>query len=368
MRNKRFLPAALFVPTALLLASCGGSSDTGSAAGGETYELKFASYNVPTAAESVTSKAWAKDIEEATDGRVKIEFFYQEALLTGAETLPGVADGRADMGYIAGAYYPAELPLSNVAGIPFLTENAEAQGRTFKDLYENNDALREEWESLGVKVVTWAPVPPNIVAMKEPTDGLEDLEGKKIRGYGYVSQALEMAGASAVGISQSEVYEALQRGVLDGTSGASLDIAADRDYQEVAPHFVDVNFGNYAVTANIINKELWDSFPEDIKSAFTEASEGYMDMYLENLAELEVASCDELLEAGGDVTLLEDSETAAWQKEAGPAIQEIWANDVRATKPDADTEAFFEAYTSTLEQYEAESEYVPAMERCADRQ
>lgn len=368
MRDTHFLPVtALLLPAVLLLASCGGDAG-GDSADGESFDLKFASYNVPTAAEAVTSAAWAEEIEEATDGRVKIEFFYQEALLSGAETLPGVGDGRADMGYIAGAYYPAELPLSNVAGIPFLTENAEAQGRTFQDLYENNDALREEWESQGVKVITWAPVPPNIVAMKEPVDGLEDLEGQKVRGYGYVSEALSMAGASAVGISQSEVYEALQRGVLDGTSGASLDIAADRDYQEVAPHFMDVNFGNYAVTANIINLDTWESMPSDIQDAITTASEDYMDKYLANLDELEVAACDELLEAGGDVTILDEADTASWRDEAGPAIREIWTNDVKASTPDADTDAFFDDYTSTLEQYESESDYESAMKRCADRQ
>lgn len=365
MLMKRYLPAAFLVPTALALAACGGS---GGAAGGDSYDLKFASYNVPTAAEAVASKEWAKDVEEATDGRVSIEFFYQEALLSGAETLPGVADGRADMGYIAGAYYPAELPLSNVAGVPFVTENAEAQGRAFTDLYQNNDALRQEWESLGVHVVTWAPVPPNIVAMKEPADSLDDLEGKKIRGYGYVSEALDIAGASAVGISQSEVYEALQRGVLDGTSGASLDIAADRDYQEVAPHYMDINFGNYAVTANIINLQTWESMPEDIRQAITDVSEGYLDRYLESLAELEVKACDELLDAGGDVTILDEADTAEWRDEAGPAIREVWAKDVAASNPDVDTDAFFEDYTSTLEQYEADSEYESAMKRCAERQ
>jgi len=364
MRNKSFLPVALIIPAALLLASCSGGSG-GAAASGKTFELKFASYNVPTSAEAITSAQWADEVEEATDGRVTVKFFYQEALLSGAETLPGVGDGRADMGYIAGAYYPAELPLSNVAGIPFLTENAEAQAKTFQDLYESNDALRQEWESQGVKVVTWAPVSSNIVATKEPTDGLKDLEGQKVRGYGYVSEALKMAGASAVGISQGEVYEALQRGVLDATSGASLDIAIDRHYEEVAPHFLDVNFGNYAVTANIINLDLWESMPTDIQDAITEVSEGYLDNYLENLGELEVTACDKLLAAGGDVTILDESQTADWRNEAGPAIREIWANDVAASSPDVDTDEFFDAYTTILEQHESESDFESAMKRCA---
>jgi len=367
MRKNHLLPAALIIPTAMLLASCAAGSG-GAAAGGESFDLKFASYNVPTAAEAITSAEWAKDIEEATDGRVTIKFFYQEALLAGAETLPGVGDGRADMGYIAGAYYPAELPLSNVAGIPFLTENVEAQARTFEELYESSDALREEWESQGVKVVTWAPVSANIVATKEPTGSLEELEGQKVRGYGYVSEALKMAGASAVGISQSEVYEALQRGVLDATSGASLDVAIDRHYEEVAPHFMDVNFGNYAITANIINLDIWESMPADIQDAITEVSSGYLDSYLENLGKLEVTACDKLLDAGGSVTILNEAKTAEWREEAGPAIRDIWANDVTASNPEADSDEFFDSYTETLERYESESSYESAMKRCAAQQ
>jgi TRAP-type C4-dicarboxylate transport system substrate-binding protein len=351
--------------TLLLTTACSGSNAAG---GDETFHLRFASYNVPDAAEAKTTAQWAKDVAKATDGRVEVEFFYQESLLTGVETLPGVADGRADMGFIADAYYPGELPLTTVVGIPFVTSNPQAQGRAFIDLYQNNEALKAEWENQGVHVLTWAPVPPNIVAVEEPVDSLDDLAGRKIRGYGYVSQALEAAGASAVGISQSEVYEALQRGVLDGTSGASLDIAVDRDYQEVAPHFVDVNSGNYAMTANVINRQLWDSMPSDIQAAITKVSEDYLDDYLARLGDLEVAACDELLEAGGDVTLLPESETQDWAEKAGPQIRNKWAKAVESSAGGADADAFFEEYTSMLESYEAESDYESAMKRCDAQQ
>lgn len=365
MNYRRYLLAAVLGACSLPFAV---ASEHSAAAEGKTYTLDFASYNVPNAAESRATKQWAQEIEAATDGRVTIRFFFQEALLSGAETLRGVADGRADMGYIATAYYPAELVLTNVVGVPFVTDNAEAQARTFMDLYENNEALRQEWESLGVKVLSWTPVPPNIVALKEPIGGLEDLEGRRIRGYGYVSETLELVGVNSVGISQSEVYEALQRGLLDGTSGASLDIAVNRGYQEVAPHFIDVSYGNYAMTANIINKQTWDDMPQDIRDAINQATENYVQSYLAALEEQEVAACDKLLEAGGKVTLLDESETVKWSSEAVPQIRQLWAQHVASSKPDVDTDAFYDAYTSALAQYEADSDYVSAMERCAARQ
>lgn len=363
MLNHKIGAAAALATAVLALTACGGGDST-AAAGEETFKLKLASYQPPTAAEPMATERWAKQIEEKTDGRVKIEFFYQEALLPGAETLQGVADGRADMGYLADAYYPAQLPLTNIAGLPFQTSSPEAQGHALAKLYEENTDFRAEWDAQNVHVLTWAPVPPNVVAVKDKVESLSELEGKKIRAIGYSGPAFEMAGMSPIAISQSEVYESLQRGVLDGTSGGSLDILTDRDYQEVAPHFLDVNSGNYAVTMNVINKKTWDSMPADIQGIINEANAGYLDTYIEVLGEQEVSACKELMDAGGTATLLPESETAAWEAEAKPAMIERWKKDVSANSK-ADPQAFYDAYNTVLAEFETEASYEPAMQRCA---
>lgn len=369
MLKHKLVPAAMLAAAALTLTACGGGGGGGSqsADGQETFELKLASYQPPTAAEPVATEKWAKQIEEETDGRVKIEFFFQEALLPGAETLQGVADGRADMGYIADAYYPAQLPLTNVAGLPFQTSSPEAQGQAFAKLYEENEDFHAEWDKQGVHVLTWAPVPPNVVAVKKKADSLSDLKGQKIRAIGYSGPAFEMAGMSPVAISQSEVYEALQRGVLDGTSGGSLDILTDRDYQEVAPHFLDVNSGNYAVTMNVINQKTWDSMPDDIQDVINKASDDYLDKYIDVLADHEVAACKELLDAGGTATILPKSDTDPWEAKAKPAVLEKWKKDASANSK-ADPQAFYDAYTDALAEFEPESSYEPALKRCAAKQ
>src|SRR5690606_37814947 len=96
-------------------------------------------------------------------------------------------------------------------------------------------------------------------------------------------------------------------------------------------------------------------------------SEDYLDIYLKELAKLEDAACDELLDAGGDVTLLTEEETQAWREETGPAVREAWASDVASVNPDVDANAFFETYQQTIDTYAADSDYETAMERCAAR-
>lgn len=353
--------------SALALGACANGQPSSDGTTPE-HVLRFASYTVPSAAEAIATQEWANRIAEATGGRVDVEFYYQESLLPGVETLQGVADGRADAGFIAGAYYPAELPLSNVAGIPFVTDDVEAQGRAFQRLYETNDDLRQEWESQGVRVLNWAPIGANVVALTEPVDSFGELSGKEIRGYGYVSEALSLAGVNAMGIAQGEVYEALQRGVLDGTSGASLDIAIYRDFHEVAPNFYDVGFGNYAVTANVISIRTWESLPEDVQEIINRVNNEYLDIYMETLVSVENEACDELLAAQGTLNVFDETEIETWRNSAGPEIERIWAADVANSNPALEPEEFLEEYRAVLAEYEASSDYASPLAECASRQ
>lgn len=342
-----------------------GDADQGDNGSGESFNLRLASYQPPIAAEAEATQAWAEAIEERTDGRVTIEFFFQEGLLGGAEILQGVADGRADLGYIADAYYPGELPLTNVAGVPFVTSNPEAQGRAFIELYDTNEDFQQEFERAGVMPLIWAPVPPNAAALKEPVESLAELEGLQIRAIGYSSEAYALAGMAPIALGQGEVYEALQRGVIAATSGASFDILTDRDYEEVAPHFIDLQSGNYATTFNVINADLWASMPSDIQEVITEESSNYLEMYMGVLNSREEEACEELRSANGTITVLPDDEVEAWSEEAFPVVLDSWKQNVERSGAGADADAYFEEYTTLIEQYEAESSYEPALHRCS---
>src|SRR5690606_1546294 len=95
---------------------------------------------------------------ERTDGRVEIEFFYGEALVKAADMLEGVSAGRADIGYAASLYFPAQLSLASVVEIPFTTTDPGAQAQAFYSLYQENEAFRADYENAGVHVLTFNPI------------------------------------------------------------------------------------------------------------------------------------------------------------------------------------------------------------------
>jgi len=330
----------------------------------ETYNLKFASYIGKGAAQSKAIEWWAQEVEKRTDGRVKTRIFYQGALLPAADIMKGIADGRADLGYMANAYHPAELPLSSVVGVPFITSNAEAQMRTFQDLYENNEAFHNEWEKQGLHVLFFHPLSENIVGMREPASTLADFKGKSIRGLGYINQVLEIIGANPVAIAAPEIYEALQRKTIDGYSGFAFEVVTALKLNEVAPYTVATGTGNYVFAATPITKTLWDKMPEDIKTVLTDVSREYMVKVIEILKQTEDEVCAAIKAKGGTVAVLSDADIQTIRTEVGDKINDRWVADASARGVDAG--AFFNDYTATLAKYEKEATYVSGVKRCAE--
>lgn len=366
----------------LLAAACGGdpadtaapsdtdtadTADTGDSdgpAGEPEFRLQFANFVGPDTAPMAANIWWAEELARRTDGRVEVTFFHAGSLLGASEIFPGVGDGRADLGYFATAYHPAELPLSQSVGIPFVTSDVEAQGRAFNELYETNDAFRAEYEDAGVRVLHFQPISENVLGTPEPIDGIEDLQGKQIRGIGYVSNALAAIGANPISIPADELYEALQRGVVEGFSGFAFDSVIDVGLHEVAPHLIDTGFGNYILAVTVVNQDTWDSLPDDIQAVINDMADESVTTHMRILQEVVDRACDTFLESGGTISSLSDEDKAEWREAIGDSILEQWFEDTGEN-----AQEFWDQYIDALRRYEAETgDAQSSLERCREQQ
>jgi TRAP-type C4-dicarboxylate transport system substrate-binding protein len=184
----------------------------------EPVDWQYASYLAPGSSLMDAISNYFDRLDEETGGNTAVEEFYQESLLSATDILGGVADGRAEVGFTIALYHPDRLPLSQVVGVPFVTEDAEAQVRTFNEMYQSNDAFREEWQSQGVHVLSFTPLTNSIVATTEPLEGLDDLRGRSIRSVGFLAGAMEAIGVNPVAMPAPEIFESLERGVIEGSS------------------------------------------------------------------------------------------------------------------------------------------------------
>ncbi len=352
------------------LAACGGGSESSSAAGGgdgaQSYNWQYANYLPPNSSLSTGIADYFDAIEEP--GNIAVEEFYQESLLAATDIMPGVAQGRAELGFMIALYHPGELPLSQVVGVPFQTDDSEAAIKTFNSLYEENEAFRAEYDAQGVHVLSFVPLAPNMIGTSEPLTGLDDLQGQKIRAVGLVSQAMQIAGVSPVALAAPEIYEAVERGVIDGFTSYPFDVAVANSMNEVAPYMTDPGTGLYNLGALIINQGVWDGLDEETRTLMTEQIDDYVTNSIALLAEEEKRICDEFLEAGGTPGVFPEADVERFEQQVGDAVLDAWREQATsAGVSEADVEGFLEAYQTTLTEQAESSSYVPGLVACAER-
>lgn len=326
--------------------------------------LTLASYVPEHAASAKSIKEWAEEVTARTNGELKFRFFWAGSLLTPADTAQGIRDGRADIGLVAQVYMPSRLPLSTVDSIPFMTSNVRAFGHAFVDTYAASEAMRAEYANNGLHMLFFAPADENLFYAKEPINGVADLKDKRIRAIGLGAPALQAVGASPVAISQDQVYESLNKGLLDATSGATLDLGVDFGFHTVAPYLVDPNYGIYASGSYSINKAKYDGLVPEVKTVLDEMAARFLDDYFFPDMQVAVAErCKKGLDAGAKIIVWPAAETEAWRQAIGDTARKTWLEAAAASG--ADGEAFLADYEARVRENEKTMEWDGAGEACA---
>jgi len=214
---------------------------------------------------------WVKKVEEATKGKVKIEVYPSQTLAKGKDAWNAVKNGIADMAWCANGYWPGMTPMADVITLPALPiKNAEKGSEVLWRLYEKYPQVREGFETNHV-LVLFTSAPYILITTNKQVKTVEDIKGMKIRTFGTLqAQQMKALGATPLSIPMPEMYTSLQKGVVDGM-GAPWDAIYSFRLYEVAKYFTYVPL-TCSYFSIIINKNKWNTLPEDIREAITSVS------------------------------------------------------------------------------------------------
>ena len=300
-------------------------------------------------------EVWGKEIEKRTNGRVKCEFYWSQALVKAGDELRATGAGIADVAIETPSYHPSETPFVTIGELGFVTTKPDAVARALSELLSESPAFREQYERHNAKVVSFVPFPPNILGSTKPVKVLEDLKGKKIRALGLLNEVFAKLGATPVAIPAPEVYEALSRGVIDGYTGFPLNAVKGFKLHEVTKYFIDFGYGNYLVQEIIINKNKLASLPPDIQKIIEEVNRETIDIYMNVYAKEEQHYVTPLKEAGCNFYTFPASESNRLKNLAGPSMWDGW---VEKNKKYGPSQEFFNRFMELLKKYEPASKYV----------
>lgn len=236
----------------------------------------------PSGAPIEAAKEYAKAVKENTNGEHKVKL-YELSLLNHSEMNSGISQGMADLGYLLTAYSPSDYPYSNL-GADMSMQTALKSDIPGKEGYAYSGAMLEyimlnceecqgEFAKNNQVYTAVVSTPSYVMFCNDPVKTVEDVKGKRLRisGAPWARWAKHFE-ASPVALPITEIYEALEQGVVDCTFLSPTELTNFNLVDVVKNITTDVPGGLYAAGgAATMNKDTWNRFDTKEKTAMLKA-------------------------------------------------------------------------------------------------
>jgi C4-dicarboxylate-binding protein DctP len=215
---------------------------------------------------------------------------YAGALYDFNNTLEGVGEGLADIGWVGSLWEPAKQPLQNVAYyFPFVSGDVYLMTALQERLMERVPAFAAEWTKHNTVFLGAQAADTYHLVTKFPVTSLEDLKGRKLIAPGAIAARVQGIGVTAVDAGLPVFYNMLQTGVADGAVILITGVLPFK-LHEVAPYITKVDLGAVFSVALSMNKNTWDRLPPHMKELFRELGRDYAKMCADLVAKREAGT------------------------------------------------------------------------------
>jgi len=303
-------------------------------ANAEQIKLTFATNSPPSGLKGDAEKIFIEELEKASNGKIKVEPFWAESLLSIRELMKGIADGMVDLGYVNIAYYPKRLVRNS--GILLLDQGPVSYKQklaAFKRIYTEIPELAAEIEGFNQKIIYTYTISPVGWCFTKPVKGIADINNLKIRASSrWALSVLKDLGATPVSLPWGDVYIALQTNSIQGVV-TNLDSIHRAKLHEVAKNILltDQLWSPIAYFINI-NQDKWNKLPEDLKKAFQTAAANAESRFSEKYDQWLRIIREDIAKAGCTITEASQADIDLWLN--SPKQQEniqTWIKEVSGT-------------------------------------
>ena len=317
MRNKLLaaIAAAAFAATSFALA--------GAAFAQQPIIIKFSHVVSPDAPKGKAAVVFKDLVEKYTNGKVKVEIYPNSSLYKDKEELEALQLGSVQiLAPSISKFGPLGVKEYDVFDLPYLmTDDAHARAMYASPLMAD---MGKKLEAKGILAVAYWDNGTYVYTCNKPLVMPEDFRGLKMRIQG--SKVLDAVARELGAIPQimafSELYQALQTGVVDGEDNVPSNILTQRFY-EVQKHLTVSNHGRLTY-ALITNKKFWDGLPDDVRTQVARAVKESTDFFNETAAKDNVDALEKIKASGKiDVHVQTEAEKQAWLKKLMPVHQEM---------------------------------------------
>ena len=276
--------------------------------------IKFSNVNTVNSPKNLAADFFKKLAEERTKGRVRIEIYPNSTLYKDKEELEALQLGAVQMlAPTLGKFGPLGAKEFEAFDLPYLFDNYEqvhkvTEGpigqRLLKSLAKYRILGLAFWDN-GFKQMN----------CNKPLRNVEDFKGLKFRIFSskVLEQEMRSVGAIPQVLAASEMYQAMQTGIVDGNENTESTFYQFKLY-EVQKYLTLSNHG-YVGYGVVVNREFWEGLPPDIRQILEQAMKEAT-AYNNKITEKENTDALELIRKTGktEVITLTPEQKAGWKK------------------------------------------------------
>jgi len=307
--------------TFLLFAA--GITAFGSAAAQQPIVIKFSHVAAVDTPKGKGAQKFKELAEERTQGKVKVELYPNSQLYKDKEELEALQLGAVQMlAPVPSKFGPMGLKEFEALDMPYLLNSEEALHKVTRGPI--GQGLLKSLEGKGAVGLAFWDNGFRVMTSNRPMHLPTDMKGLKMRiNSSKVNDAImRSVGALPQTLAFSEVYQALQSGVVDGTEGNISNLFTQKQF-EVQKHMTITNhtYSGYVV---VVNKKFWDGLPPDIRSTLEGAMKD-ASAYNDQISQSDTATALAGIKASGKTVVYvpTPTEKQAWIKAMLPVQQEM---------------------------------------------
>ncbi|MCK1651412.1 DctP family TRAP transporter solute-binding subunit [Bradyrhizobium sp. 149] len=261
--------------------------------------------------------------EKYTDGKVKIEIYPNSTLYKDKEEIEALQLGSVHMLAPSTAKFaPLGIKEFEALDLPWLFKDDQTYSNAMKGTV--GKWLFQKLETKGITGLAYWDNGFHMLSANRPLAKPADFQGLKFRisGSKVADQYLRIMGSIPQIMAFSEVYQALQTGVVDGCENTASNYLTQKFYE--VQKDITVSYHAHLQYAVIVNSKFWSGLPPDVRTQLEKAMNEATD-YTNSIARQENEDALAEIKKTGKTTLhyLTDADRKAWQEAMQPTYK--WA-------------------------------------------
>ncbi|MEL7151427.1 MAG: TRAP transporter substrate-binding protein [Pseudomonadota bacterium] len=235
---------------------------TATVASAQTTNLRIQTHYAPETVSGKLAQQYMDDVVEMSNGEIQIEMFYSSSVVKSVETFDAAATGILDCDMTGGGYQTGKNPAFQFVGDIMGGYDTPYQQLSWLYFGGGKEAAAPLYNKYGMELIGWWVYGQESFASSKPIASVEDFKDWKFRSPpGMQTKIFESLGASPIVMDFTEIFTALETGIIDGADASGLANNVGLGLYDIVKYANFPGFHSMPSDHLACNKAVFDAMP-----------------------------------------------------------------------------------------------------------